>query len=167
MNRIEELKAAIGRRLPGATLRLDTPRHPDGVWWLDVQLGERGVVVEWRPLRGFGLSALPDDGLGSGADEIYREPDEVVARVVDILEHGKSIMTPEALDLRHLRESQHVSQHELAELLGTKQAAISKIERRPDISVSTLKRFIEALGGDLEIYAQFGKRRVRIDPSGR
>jgi transcriptional regulator with XRE-family HTH domain len=55
-----------------------------------------------------------------------------------------------------------VSQVELAELIGIKQAAISKIERRSDISVSTLRRLVNALGGELELNARFPDHTVSI-----
>ncbi len=44
---------------------------------------------------------------------------------------------------------------ELAELLNKKQAAISRLERRSDMHISTLRAFVKALGGKLEIIASF------------
>jgi hypothetical protein len=46
--------------------------------------------------------------------------------------------------------------------LGIKQATVSKIERRADLYVSTLARFIEAMGGELEIRAVFPEGPVRL-----
>ena len=57
--------------------------------------------------------------------------------------------------LAELRQALGVSQEELAELLEKKQAAISRFERRSDIHVSTLREFVKALGGQLEIIAKF------------
>lgn len=57
--------------------------------------------------------------------------------------------------LAELRESCNVTQDELAELLETVQGNISKLEQRENIQVSTLKRYVEALGGHLEIIAHF------------
>ena len=54
------------------------------------------------------------------------------------------------------------SQRELAEALGIKQPSLSKLEGQSDIQVSTLRRLIAALGGQLEIVARFGERTVRI-----
>jgi hypothetical protein len=45
---------------------------------------------------------------------------------------------------------------------GVKQSAISKLERRADMYVSTLRHFIEAMGGQLEIRAVFPDGDVRI-----
>lgn len=57
--------------------------------------------------------------------------------------------------LAELRNALGVSQDELAQLLKRKQAAISRLERRSDMHVSTLREFIQALGGRLELIASF------------
>ncbi len=57
--------------------------------------------------------------------------------------------------LSELRNALDISQEELAELLNKKQAAISRLERRSDMHVSTLRAFVKALGGKLEIIASF------------
>ncbi len=66
------------------------------------------------------------------------------------------------MDLADLRQALALTQSTLAEALGVKQAQISKIENRADIFVSTLRRFIQAMGGDLEIRAIFADRAVTI-----
>ncbi|SPE43095.1 Transcriptional regulator, XRE family [Candidatus Sulfopaludibacter sp. SbA3] len=66
------------------------------------------------------------------------------------------------MPLDELRAARHLTQEHLAELLGVKQASISKMERRADMYVSTLARFIEAMGGTLEIRASFPDGSVRI-----
>lgn len=57
--------------------------------------------------------------------------------------------------LTELRNALGINQEELGELLNKKQAAISRLERRSDMHVSTLREFIKALGGKLEIIATF------------
>ena len=57
--------------------------------------------------------------------------------------------------LQELRKAMHCSQEKVAEELGVNQAAVSKIERRADMYVSTLRSYIEAMGGSLDIVAQF------------
>ena len=59
------------------------------------------------------------------------------------------------IHLTELRRALDISQEELGELLDKKQAAISRLERRSDMHVSTLREFIKALGGKLEIIASF------------
>jgi transcriptional regulator with XRE-family HTH domain len=57
--------------------------------------------------------------------------------------------------LAELRSALGVSQDELGRLLERKQAAISRLEHRSDMHVSTLREFVEALGGRLELIASF------------
>jgi transcriptional regulator with XRE-family HTH domain len=57
--------------------------------------------------------------------------------------------------LTELRNALGVSQDELGQLLKRKQAAISRLERRSDMHVSTLREFVKALGGRLELIANF------------
>lgn len=68
----------------------------------------------------------------------------------------------EAMALQELRQAKALSQVDLAERLNVKQAAVSKLERRDDMYVSTLREYIRAMGGDLEIIARFPDGDVRI-----
>ena len=51
----------------------------------------------------------------------------------------------------------------MAKQLHIKQAAVSKLERRTDMYLSTLRSYIEAMGGKLEIIARFPNRAARIN----
>ena len=64
--------------------------------------------------------------------------------------------------LGELRRARRVTQEAMADVLGNRQAAVSKVERRADMYVSTLRRYVEALGGELEITAHFPEGDVRI-----
>lgn len=66
------------------------------------------------------------------------------------------------LPLQELRQARALSQQELAEVLGLNQATVSKLERRTDMYLSSLRRFVEAMGGELEITARFPEGKVRI-----
>jgi len=66
------------------------------------------------------------------------------------------------MDLAQLRTARQLSQAALGEILHVEQPAIAKLEKRADMYVSTLRRFIEAMGGELEIVARFPDRAVRI-----
>ena len=69
-----------------------------------------------------------------------------------------------ALTLHELRKARTVSQDELARKLAVGQPAVAKLERRGDMYVSNLRRYIEALGGALEIVARFPDGAVTIAP---
>ena len=72
----------------------------------------------------------------------------------------------EETTLRQLREARERSQEEVAKKLHIKQAAVSKLERRADMYLSTLRSYIEAMGGKLEIIARFPNQAVRINQLG-
>lgn len=67
-----------------------------------------------------------------------------------------------ALPLQELRHARNLSQEQLAQTLSVKQAAVSKLEKRTDMYVSTLRNFIKAMGGDLEIIAKFPDGSIQI-----
>ena len=77
----------------------------------------------------------------------------VAARVKETLEN---------MALDELRAARELTQQDLAQVLRVNQAAVSKLERRTDMYVGTLSRFIEAMGGHLEIRAVFPDGAVRI-----
>jgi hypothetical protein len=84
-------------------------------------------------------------------------PAEARQRIEDRVHHALAEMP-----LNELREARQLTQQQLAESLSSGQAAVSKLERRTDMYVSTLRRFIEAMGGELEIVARFPDGAVRI-----
>jgi DNA-binding transcriptional regulator YiaG len=66
------------------------------------------------------------------------------------------------MPLAELRQAQELTQTTIAELLETSQGEVSKIEKRTDMYVSTLRRYIEAMGGQLDVVARFPDGDVRI-----
>ena len=77
--------------------------------------------------------------------------------------HRKAEKLIEEMPLNELRAARKLTQEKLAENLHVKQAAVSKLERRADMYVSTLREFISAMGGELEITARFPDGSVRIN----
>ena len=65
--------------------------------------------------------------------------------------------------LSEIRQLAGKNQQQLAAALGIKQPSLSKLENQEDMQVSTLRRIIEALGGELEVIAKFPKGAVKID----
>jgi len=65
--------------------------------------------------------------------------------------------------LDELRVARDLTQERLAELLGINQAAVSKMERRADMYISTLQSMVRAMGGELRIQAVFPQGRVEIN----
>jgi hypothetical protein len=71
------------------------------------------------------------------------------------------------LPLHELRAARRLSQEALAGMLKTGQSSVSRLESRTDMYVSTLRGYIEALGGKLEITARFPDGAVRITQFGQ
>jgi DNA-binding transcriptional regulator YiaG len=61
----------------------------------------------------------------------------------------------EELHLAQLRKAKGLTQEAMAELLGVSQAEVSKTERRAELYVGTLRKFIEAMEGELVLSARF------------
>lgn len=66
------------------------------------------------------------------------------------------------MPLSELRKRVGRSQAEVAGLIGTTQSGVSRIERQSDVKVSTLAEYVEALGGELRVHAEFGHHRIEL-----
>ncbi|MDQ6602029.1 MAG: helix-turn-helix transcriptional regulator [Chloroflexota bacterium] len=71
-------------------------------------------------------------------------------------------MREQVLLLQKLREHRKVTQHELADALGVAQSNISRIEHEDDPQVSTVRKFVEALGGELVLQAKIGDEMIDL-----
>jgi len=67
------------------------------------------------------------------------------------------------MPLYELRQARQLSQVQLARELHVGQANVSKIEQRTDVYISTLRSYVEAMGGELEITAKFPQGAVKIN----
>jgi len=77
-----------------------------------------------------------------------------------VKERVRKALQEMALD--ELRSARQLTQTELAEVLRVDQGSISKLERRTDMYISTLRRYVEAMGGSLQIRAVFPDGEVQI-----
>lgn len=86
MHGVEELCRRDADAVPGVHLDVDEPRDEEGSWFVDLRVESHQVNVEWRPGRGFGITALTDPhDYGTGPDELLGTVDEAAARVVELL----------------------------------------------------------------------------------
>ena len=88
-----------------------------------------------------------------------------LARAKRVERPGKKGAT--RLTLRAIREGTGVTQAEVAEELGTEQSEVSRIERRPDVLLSTLRRYARSIGANCEVtfvFSKTGHRVVVADP---
>lgn len=82
-----------------------------------------------------------------------------------ISEHKKNALARvRAHRLAEIRDAYGLNQHAVAERLGISQSRVSRIERGEldQAQISTLRAFIHALGGELEVAAKFGDERITI-----
>lgn len=64
--------------------------------------------------------------------------------------------------LAELRRARAYTQQQLAEALDVPQSQISRIEHQAELYISTLARYLEAMGGHLELIGVFGDQRVQL-----
>ena len=64
----------------------------------------------------------------------------------------------EYLTLRELRKAKELTQVQLAETLGIRQATVAQMEKRGDLMLSTLRSYVEAMGGHLRLVVDFPDR---------
>jgi transcriptional regulator with XRE-family HTH domain len=69
----------------------------------------------------------------------------------------------QGMPLQELRQARKISQEQLALGLHTKQSNVSRMEKRTDMYISTLREVIKAMGGDLEIIAKFPDGSIKIN----
>lgn len=161
------LAAQLLERLPGVEVKVTSPSGRGTVWWVDATLRGHNVVVEWSAPDGFGVSATDGNEFNTAASEVFSDADAAVSRLVEVLKTSKKVPARREMHLQRLREHREISQEALAELLHVTQATVSKTERRGDVLLSTLRAFVEALGGDLHLVAKFPSETIELAvPSG-
>jgi transcriptional regulator with XRE-family HTH domain len=159
---IEHLAKYIGATHPDARLGVTPPLHEDGTWSLDIDVAGHQLVIQWNLATGFGVTSPSDESFGERPDEAFRSLEDVQRRLDKLLAGKERTSPPLGVLLSRLRERRGSTQKELASSLGIQQATVSGMERRADLQVSTLKKVIEALGGILEIFADFPDGRYRL-----
>ncbi|MCL2660283.1 MAG: helix-turn-helix domain-containing protein [Acidobacteriaceae bacterium] len=83
---------------------------------------------------------------------------EVEERIRKEVQEAAQVMT-----LHQLREARELTQTNLAQLLRINQGAVSMMEKRTDMYVSTLRSYIKAMGGELKITAEFPEGSIQIE----
>ena len=79
---------------------------------------------------------------------------------------AKAAALREEMTLEELRKARDLSQEEIAKALAVGQPAVAKLEKRTDMHISNLRRYIEAMGGTLEITARFPDASIVISNIG-
>ena len=74
------------------------------------------------------------------------------------VEARAAALMAEEMTLRELRKARRLTQVRIARTLGIKQDSVSRLEKRSDVLLSTLRKTVEAMGGTLSLVAQFPDR---------
>jgi len=74
------------------------------------------------------------------------------------VEDRASELIVEEMSLRDLRKARKLTQARVAKALGITQDSVSRLEKRSDLLLSTLRKTVRAMGGDVRIIAEFPNR---------
>lgn len=146
---IEELK-----------VRIDRPNDPENEWFFDLIYGTGEanpalkLVVSWRRQFGFGIYISKAE-YGERPNEVYRQANTAAIRVTQLLEQWRARKEIAPLWLSDMRRLIGTQQESLAKKLNRNQPAISRIERREDVKLSSLIEYVEAMGGRVEMRVLF------------
>ena len=99
-------------------------------------------------------------------DDLDLAPEFLYARAHGLTapKTGEDVATNQMnVTMRELRAFAGKSQVEVAEAMGVAQAEVSRLEGRADTKLSTIERYVKALGGEVEVVARFGDRTLRLN----
>jgi transcriptional regulator with XRE-family HTH domain len=91
-------------------------------------------------------------------NDMPRNLEQVLAKLPSKRRAKVQQRAAELATLKDLRHAVEQTQEELATALGVGQDTISRLEQRSDMLLSTLKRYVEAMGGKLDLVAKFPNR---------
>ena len=156
------IKVTSVKALPGCKLDLafsdGTQGTADLSEDLDGALGKLADPEVWK-------LAHVERGVVAWNDELDIAPEFLYARAHQLKppQTGDDVAANQlAVTMRELRALAGRSQVEVAEAMGVAQAEVSRLEARADTKLSTIERYVKALGGEVEVVARFGDRSLRL-----
>jgi DNA-binding Xre family transcriptional regulator len=163
MSPVDQLCQQLKTQFPDAEIETRKADDPNGFQFLSLFIYDFEVGVEWKSDCGFGISSFRDDsslteGLFDSPNEWYSTEQAAFHRVASLVFDQRSTR-PRQSKISDIRHDRGMSQEVLSEQLSVKQATYSKLERRKDVKVSSLRQVIEAMGGKLVIQAIFADTR--------
>jgi len=163
---VVEFSNCLAEVIPGIEIEVDQPTDAQGEWWFDVVHDGFRSSVAWRPDHGFGVFTS-SPGFGDRPDEIYRPPALAAKRLGQLVDQANRSVESSPLWLNEIRQLRDTPQTSLGEKLSISQASISAFERREDIRISSLRSYLEAMGGRLEMRVVFDDfvANVEISPN--
>jgi hypothetical protein len=155
VNDAERLAQILELIAPDGTRVTTTPPSGRGrVWWVEAEHDGHLVSVEWSGGL-FGIRTPDEDDYGTAPSEEIRGTKVAALRVAHLLQTKRKARDRREMFLREVRDRRGLSQASVAAKMKLSQANVSQTERRDDMLVSTLREYVEALGGELDIVARF------------
>lgn len=155
MNPFGTILSIIVSLFPDAKTAVTGPKRDDGVWSLEIDLADNSISVDWERGVGFGISTVRAESYGERPDEVYPDAITALARLITLLGLKQQTAPQTPIILSELRERRSCTQAALADKLKIRQPTLSAIEHREDVQVGTIRSFVAALGGKLELLAVF------------
>jgi hypothetical protein len=153
VNPYEVLIASLCEEGP-VEFQIDRPADPSGDWILDLVVDDWSTTVIWRERAGFGIFSS-EPSFGERPSEVFFDAAKAAQRLRQLAARRAQSSGSLPLTLREVRLLAGESQATVAVALQKNQAEISRLEGREDTHLSTLKRYIEALGGEIAITVKF------------
>lgn len=160
---ISRFVSRLSERVPAVRVSQDPPATRGGIWFLDVSYGRRSAVIQWHPRKGFGLSRSREALYGEGPHEVFADPLAAAARTAGLLLKNGYTAAPTEAPIARIRLLRGLSQEDLARRLHVRQAAVSKLERKQNIRMDTLRRVVQALGARLVLKVEWGGRSLELN----
>lgn len=107
--------------------------------------------------------AAPDDSAAIGRSGSLTTLAEKMSRLPEsrrkAIDEQAEILIAEEMSLQAIRRARQMTQATVAEELGINQENVSRLERRTDFLISSLRNYLEAMGGELHLVVDFPDRR--------
>lgn len=107
-------------------------------------------------------NALPDDSTAVGRSGNLTTLAEKMSRLPEsrrkAIDEQAEFLIAEEMSLQAIRRARRMTQATVAEELGINQENVSRLERRTDFLISSLRNYLEAMGGELHLVVDFPDR---------
>ncbi len=160
---IRRFVSELTKRVRGVRVSEDPPATSGGIWFLDASYRNRSAVVQWHPRKRFGLSRSKEAVYGEGPHEVFAEAMATARRTAELLLENGYTAPPSEAPIARIRLLRGLSQEDLAKRLHVRQSAVSKLERKRNVQIGTLRRVIRALGARLVMRVEWGGRSLELN----
>ena len=145
--------------MPNVTVTVAEPALPAGFWHVDFVLGARAASVQIEAPDRIGVTVLPAE-FGCEAEEYFDDPNAAASRVIEVLSSTERGSLGRLV--QRLRAAGGRSQSELAAALGMRQPAVSKLERRDDITLAMLYDVADLVGARVTVTFELPGQQITL-----